>query len=108
MQLVLLPLTDVDKDGSVTREELYGLQIKASEWAKTKCQQPVPKTLEDLCDVIHMGFDRNALLREYLHQTGAEDDLSTVRDALKVRPRPRGRQTSKQQGVARSAIGWLC
>lgn len=85
-QHVVLRLADEDRDGTVSRKELVGLQLKGWEWAKTFAQKNWRDvtTLPQLLDVLFMGFDRKELRREFELKRGAGSALKIIADGLQV------------------------
>ena len=83
MQLVVLRITDEDKNDTVTTGELRNLDYMAGVWA-SDAKLPKPEDVEELCNTVFNNFKRDELLREFELKDGAREDLKLIEDTLQV------------------------
>ena len=79
----MLHLLDEDRDGIVTRSELYQLELLGLEYAR-RDKREMPQSFDDLTDTLCIGFNREELKVQLAMQAEAGGDLPRIKQALKV------------------------
>ncbi|KAF5840146.1 hypothetical protein DUNSADRAFT_17630 [Dunaliella salina] len=81
---VLLPSTDPDGNGVITRSELRQLHLLGIEFARKEDLDFLPNSWEQLLEALFIGFDRALLITDGQHGQGKHAGVHAVTEKLQV------------------------